>query len=253
MTPSGRGRTLAARQGGGGAASATPRDAAARLESAPRLPGGDRERFSGYGVLGVGFASGHMLAMQRVVASSIGPAFTAVWHRDPSGHWTFYVDGQPELTWVRHFSPAGRVVRDDGIRIVWHGPTSFSVRVPLPGIAWAVHLMPTFGARALGALQRRLPAALRRGGVHRGMAAAAGRLLGLGDLTLSGTAPSGRPFELDAHQFWVVDASTARCRSVHLGPPVRLHRAVRLGDFTIPVWGVYTTGDAFFGPTGRNS
>jgi hypothetical protein len=187
--------------------------------------------------------------LRRIPASSVGPAFTTVWHRNEVGRWTFYVDGQPELTCARYFGPAGQVRREDVIALSWHGATSFTVRVPGPGIAWAVHLAPTLGARALGALRRQLPESIRRrAGVQRTMAAAASRLLRLDSLTVSGRAPSGHGFRLDTHEFWVVDATTARCGGQHLGPPITLRNQVRLGDFSIPAWGVFTTGDAFFEP-----
>jgi hypothetical protein len=227
----------------------TPRSAADELEGAPRLPTGDGERYTGYGVLGVGFASGHVLAMRRMTASSVGPAFTTVWHREPSGRWTFYGDADPDQTCARYFGPAGRAVRDDGIRVTWRGPTSFSVVVPTAGIAWAVHLAPTFRGRAMAALRRGIPASVRRRpDVQRTMALAGARLLGVAHLASEGATPSGNRFRLDAHQFWLVDASTARCRGDHLGPLVSLSEAVRVGDFRIPAWGVFTTGDAFFEP-----
>ena len=68
----------------------TPRQAVAALQSRPVLPEGSDERFSGYGVLGVPFESGHYLALRDMVANSIGPAYRAIWHRDPAGHWTIH-------------------------------------------------------------------------------------------------------------------------------------------------------------------
>ena len=50
-----------------------PRELVADLEAAPSLPAGSEERFNGYGVMGLPFASGHVLAMRRFPASSIGP------------------------------------------------------------------------------------------------------------------------------------------------------------------------------------
>ena len=44
---------------------------------------------SGWGVLGVPFQSGHVLALRRYVVSSLAPAYTSIWHRDPAGRWTF--------------------------------------------------------------------------------------------------------------------------------------------------------------------
>lgn len=52
---------------------------AAEAEDTDQLPPGDEERFAGYGVMGLPFASGHVLAMRRFPSSSIGPAYTSVW------------------------------------------------------------------------------------------------------------------------------------------------------------------------------
>jgi hypothetical protein len=243
----------------GRAASAPdPRAAAERLEQAPRLPPGVGERFTGWGVLGIGFASGHLLALRRMTASSIGPAFTSVWHRDPRGRWTFYADVDPDLACARYFlgagadaghrGVAGTAVRDD-ILVRWHGPTSFSVRVPGPRLAWAVHLGPTPGIRALESLAAGLPAALRRRqSVRRLLALAAARVLRLGGLAVTGRTPAGGAFELVPRRFWLVDASSARLGGAHLGPPIVLRRQHELGDFRIPAWGVFTTGEAVFHP-----
>lgn len=231
-----------------GTRDAAPRDAAGRLEAAPRLAPGSWERFAGYGVLGITFASGQILALRRFTASSIGPAFSSVWRRDAAGRWSFYVDAEPDLTCARYFGAAGDVIRAD-IVMSWHGPTSFSVQVPEAGLAWAVHLVPTLGARALGAVRRGLPPSLRRHpGVRRTVAAAARRMLRVDHLAVAGRTPSGHWFELDAHRFWIVDASSARDHGTHLGPPVVLRTPVRLGDFSIPAWGIFTIGDASFEP-----
>lgn len=42
----------------------TPRNAVEALQADPSLPEGDDERFVGYGVMGVPFASGHYLALR---------------------------------------------------------------------------------------------------------------------------------------------------------------------------------------------
>ncbi len=76
----------------------TPRSQIERLESAPQLPDGADERFSGYGVMGLPFRSGHVLALRRFPASSIGPGYTSVWHRDPDGAWTFFATASPRQT-----------------------------------------------------------------------------------------------------------------------------------------------------------
>jgi hypothetical protein len=59
------------------------------LERHSDLPPGSEERFFGYGVMGLPFRSGHVLGLRRFPASSIGPGYRSVWHRDPNGGWTF--------------------------------------------------------------------------------------------------------------------------------------------------------------------
>jgi hypothetical protein len=76
------------------------------MEQEPGLPAGDEERFAGYGIMGLPFMSGHVLAMRRFPASSIGPAYTSIWHRDPAGRWVFWQDQPAELACPRHFSAA---------------------------------------------------------------------------------------------------------------------------------------------------
>jgi hypothetical protein len=95
---------------------------AAAIEQHARLPLGTGERFTGYGVMGLPFASGHVLAMRRFPASSIGPAYTSVWHRDPAGRCDFW-QNQPgdqacSATSARRWP--GRAGRTSN----WTGPVS---------------------------------------------------------------------------------------------------------------------------------
>ena len=73
------------------------------LERDAELPRGSEERFFGYGVMGLPFRSGHVLGLWRFPASSIGPGYGSVWHRDPAGRWTFYQDQPAELACTRYF------------------------------------------------------------------------------------------------------------------------------------------------------
>jgi hypothetical protein len=61
----------------------TPRDAAFAAQRNPVLWPGTDERFTGYGVMGLPFRSGHYLAMRHIPASSIGPEYRTVWHYAP--------------------------------------------------------------------------------------------------------------------------------------------------------------------------
>jgi hypothetical protein len=73
------------------------------IEEAPSLPAGKSERFAGYAVIGLPFRSGHVLALRRFPASSVGPGYTSIWHRDPRGSWTFYSTVPPEQSCSRYY------------------------------------------------------------------------------------------------------------------------------------------------------
>jgi len=55
------------------------------VEESVSLPAGQGDRFAGYAVIGLPFQSGHVLAMRRFTASSIGSGYPSVWHRSPEG------------------------------------------------------------------------------------------------------------------------------------------------------------------------
>ena len=118
-----------------------PRELVDRLEQSAELPSGNEERFAGYGVMGVPFASGDLLAMRRLPASSLGQGYTSVWHRDPQGRWTFYSDVPPQLACPRYFGSAvdEAVVRE--IEITWSSPRDFTVSIKEDfGLDWHLSL-----------------------------------------------------------------------------------------------------------------
>src|SRR5579862_5508194 len=84
-----------------------PPEWAERLEREAELPAGDAERFAGYGVISLPFASGDVLALRRFPACSLGPAFTSVWHRTPGGDWEFFSDVPPLQRCPRYFGGNG--------------------------------------------------------------------------------------------------------------------------------------------------
>ena len=54
------------------------------IERHASLAPGTEDRFTGYAVIGLPFRSGHVLSLRRFPASSVGPGYTSVWHRDPA-------------------------------------------------------------------------------------------------------------------------------------------------------------------------
>ena len=84
------------------------RELVEQLEAAPSLPAGSNERYNGYSAMRLPFKSGHMLALRQVQASSVGPGYTSVWHRDPDGNWAFYTSVSPRQACPRYFDAIAR-------------------------------------------------------------------------------------------------------------------------------------------------
>ena len=127
----------------------------AEIERQARLPAGAGERFSGYGVMGLPFASGHVLALRRFPASSIGPAYTSVWHRDRSGRWEFWQDQPDDQACSRYFGPALAGTRRTPIELAWTGGSTLQITITGTGFSWEVTLAASGATRALNAIGER--------------------------------------------------------------------------------------------------
>jgi hypothetical protein len=227
-----------------------PRIVAEGTERAPTLPEGTGERFSGYGILGLPFRSGHVLGLRRFPASSIGSGYTSVWHRTPDGSWTFYQDVQPELACPRYFGPLVRRSLRRRIDIRWAGPDSFCVLIDGGRtLEWEVILACNAPIRAMNAVARAMPDRWwHRRSVLRAMGWAARKLLGTGRLGLTGRAPSGQRFEANPLVAWTIPFSFARVDGADVGRPGPLREQEHLADFWIPQRGLFVVGRTFFEP-----
>lgn len=226
-----------------------PRDLVDRLERAPSLPEGESERFRGYGVMGMPFESGHVLALRRFAASSIGEGYTSVWHRDPQGKWIFYTTLPAHLGCPRFFglSLAGAVETD--VEITWPGPFELSVSVPGADLSWVIKVEPTPSTRIMNSAARLLPErAWRNRTVLSMVARVAGPLLGVGHVGLHGLAPNGQHFIANPRQLWMVTRSSANSAGEDFGLPRPLDVQARLGDFWIPQRGILAIGESLFEP-----
>jgi hypothetical protein len=223
-----------------------PAQCAADAEAA-ELPVGTDDRFAGYGVMGLPFASGHVLAMRRFTASSVGPAYTSVWHRQPDGRWAFWSDQADEHSCARYFSAALAETRRVAIELSWPEDATLRVGVPEVGLEWTARLSTTAVTRALNAVGGLMPdRAWRSPIVLRAMGPVAGRALGAGRVSMVGTAPNGQAFVANPRRLWVIDESNARLGDEALGPVGALEVPASLGDFVIPQRGVFAIGRAFF-------
>jgi hypothetical protein len=235
-------------------ANASPREPGelvSELEASPQLPTGLEERFAGYGILGLPFRSGHLLAMRRFPASSVGPGYRSVWHRDPHGRWTFYQDVEPDRACTRHFGPAVDEVVDATIDIDWSAPSEFSIAVVGDGhrLDWSVTLTSSSATRLMNAIGSVLPESWWRSRRFLAlMAAVAGPLLLAGKLGLTGRAPDGQRFIVTPSRVWLIATAAAIVDGVDLGEIGPAPTPGKLADFRIPQRGLFAIGRAFFDP-----
>src|SRR5215217_6525235 len=229
---------------------AEPKELVDGLEQGTELPSGDEERFSGYGVLGVPFTSGDLLAMRRFPASSLAESYTSVWHRDPQGRWTIYTSVAPQLACPRYFGSAidEALVRE--IEITWTSPRDFTLSIEeYPALEWHLSLAQPPATRLINAVDSVLPDALwRKEAVLKAMGKAGGLMLRAGRLPMAGQVPNGQRFHLTPKHIWVIRSSTARMADQDLGSVGPLAVQTRLADFWIPQRGLFVIGHAFFEP-----
>jgi hypothetical protein len=215
---------------------ASPQDFVADLEAHPVLPAGGHDRFSGYAVMGVYFSSGDVLALRRFSISSIGPAYASVWHRDQTGHWTFYQDVTADLGCARYFVGGISAALSAPIQIVWTSAHSFTVLVDGGStIEWHVELAATTITGSLRALAGWLPAARWRLRPALALVARIVRAaLRTGRLRFSGRTPTGHRFLARPRGLWEVRSSRAVIGQRHTGQPERPRMQVSLGDVWLP-------------------
>jgi hypothetical protein len=225
----------------------TPLDAAAAVLQNPTLPAGDDERFVGYGVMGLPFANGHYLALRHFPAASFAPAYRSVWHRDPSGNWTFYATTPGPQSCARYFSSATAhdAVQCD-IDIAWVTP--WSLFVGIAGLLeWQIDLRATVATRLMSRIGEHVPAGAWTSRVVLGvLGRAAGPMLHVGQVRLAGTAPNGQRFMIAPRWIWAVARSRAKLGGVDLGPVGPLEQQARLAGFRTPQRGLFVVGSGHF-------
>jgi hypothetical protein len=136
-------------------------DLASQLRDLPARrgepPWPDHEYVKGWGVFGLPFDSGHVLALRVFPDNDFSP-YRTLWHRDPDGHWSIYVDG-PRLDTAcpRYYGPACTHTGHARINIDWTGPTSLQVTMDTPRLDWTLRASQTPTLRVLNAISPRLP------------------------------------------------------------------------------------------------
>ena len=204
------------------------------------------EHVKGWGVFGLPFDSGHVLALRVFPESDFGP-YRTVWHRDPEGRWSIYVDG-PRLDTAcpRYYGAACTSTGFARIELDWTGPASLRVHMESPSLDWMLTATDTPTLRALNAVGARLPLSTWR---PRALLRARERLagvLGMGELQLAGTMPSGHVGILMPQRMYFVEDSTATLDGVDLGRPTRVEPNPTIGTVPLPARGVLAVGQAMW-------
>lgn len=217
----------------------SPRAAAELAETRAVLPPGNDERLSGYALMGMPFSSGHYLAFRRFPASSIGPAYTALWLYRPGGGWTIYADAPPEQSCARYFGAAVAGTRLAPVESRWGGPAALTVGVP-GVVRWDLAFKETRTTAALTTAARLLPEGFwGRPAVLAGMGRFMGPALHAGRLRLAGTVPNGQTYQARPMRVWAVMASHAVIDGAAAGQPQPLPVQLHLGDFRLPQVGLF--------------
>jgi hypothetical protein len=215
-------------------------------EATGRAPWDDHEYVRGWGVFGLPFDSGHVLALRVFPQSTFGP-YRTLWHRDPAGNWSIYADA-PEvgLACPRYYGAACVQQAHARIQLTWLGPRTLRVEVDRPALSWALTARSTPALAALNATSGLMPLASWRPPGLRRLRERVAERLGMGRLELAGTMPSGHHGVLMPQRMYLVDESHATLDGQDMGRPVRLDHNPTIGDVPLPARGVLAQGQAMW-------
>jgi hypothetical protein len=210
-----------------------------------RSPWPDHEYVRGFGVFAMPFSSGHVLALRVFPENDFAP-YVTVWHRDPAGDWSIFVDGpRVETACPRYYGPATRHIHAARITRQWAGPAALRVEMDAPRLVWTMTIAAPLPLRVMNVVSARLPlASWRPPALLRAREWIARRLLGMGDIRLSGTMPSGHVGILMPQRIYFIAAASAVLDGRDLGAPVRVPENPTIGEVTLPARPTFAIGQA---------
>jgi hypothetical protein len=217
---------------------------AAIAEGRGEAPWPGHEYVRGWGVFGLPFDSGHVLALRVFPENSFAP-YRSVWHRDPEGRWSIFVDAtRLDIACPRYYGPACERVCHARIELSWTGPRVLHVSMDQPHLEWTLCVGRSRLLDLLNSISAALPAASwRLRAMVRSRELLAGAL-GLGRLELAGEMPSGHHGLLMPQRMYPVTRSQASLDGAALGHATRLEQNPTIGGVPLPARGVLAIGQA---------
>jgi hypothetical protein len=209
-----------------------------------RFPWPGYEYVKGWGVFGLPFDSGHVLALRVFPANDFGP-YRTIWHRDPAGKWSIYVDG-PRLDTAcpRYYGAACERTDFARFNLTWTGPMSLRIEVERPSIQWTLTAIETPTLSFLNSVSASLPLGTWRPPALIRAREAMARWLGMGNIQMAGTMPNGQWGILMPQRMYFIEESKAVIDGVDLGAPARLDETPKIGAIPLPARGVLAVGQA---------
>ncbi|MCK9930577.1 hypothetical protein MXD62_26000 [Frankia sp. Mgl5] len=202
------------------------------------------EYVKGWGVFGLPFDTGHVLALRVFPENDFSP-YRTLWHRDPGGHWSIYVDGpRLDAACPRYYGPACDYTGHGRLDLEWVGPATLRVRLDSPALDWQFTAVQTPLLRFLNSVNGALPLSTWRSPTMLHARERLSRALGLGRLQLAGVMPSGHTGILMPQRMYLIDDATATVDGADLGRPIRLRDNPTIGDVPLPARGVLAIGQA---------
>jgi hypothetical protein len=207
-------------------------------------PWPDHEYVRGWGVFGLPFDSGHVLALRVFPQGSFAP-FVTVWHRDPAGRWSIFVDApRLDIACPRYYGPAADRVEFATIGVSWTEGDTLTVTVDSAPLHWTIRPHATTIMRGLNAFGGHMPPWTWRYRALRHARELLAERLGMGELTFAGVMPSGHYGVLMPQRMYLIDESHAEFGGLDLGRPTRLSENPAIGEVPLPARGVLAIGEA---------
>lgn len=220
--------------------------AASLRERRGEAPWPGHEYVRGWGVFGMPFDSGHVLALRVFPEGSFGPN-RALWHRDPEGRWSIYYDApQPDVACPRYFGRACSTVAPARISVTWDGPRTLRVELDEPRLVWTLTARRSWVLGLLNPMMAAMPLASWRVPALVRLRERTAAALGMGDLALSGPMPSGHHGLLMPERMYFVDEARVVLGGADLGRPTRAASNPTIGDVALPARGVLAFGRAMW-------